>query len=184
MEIKIYRLLQRHLDKQAVGFPAAWSGADIRLLKRLFSPDEAKLALHLSYKPNADETDRRTCGCRVLRGADQAPAREHVRKRRHRLEGEGRDRPLVRPSAGDRHVRSTGRRSLSGVSRRIPRLFQDPELPAAFLAVKPSQMRTIPINQSIPVEHPVATYDQIRTSSTTLPAPSSCFPASAAGARR
>ena len=46
----IYRSLQKHLDKQAVGFPAAWSGAEIRLLKRLFAPDEAKLALHLTYK--------------------------------------------------------------------------------------------------------------------------------------
>jgi ferredoxin len=32
----------------------------------------------------------------------------------------------------------------------------------AFLAVKPSQMRTIPINKSLPLEHQVATYDQIR----------------------
>jgi ferredoxin len=33
----------------------------------------------------------------------------------------------------------------------------------SFLAVEPSQMRTIPIPLSITVEHPVATYDQIRT---------------------
>jgi ferredoxin len=33
---------------------------------------------------------------------------------------------------------------------------------ASLLAVSPPQMRTIPINQSIPVAHNVATYDQIR----------------------
>ena len=33
---------------------------------------------------------------------------------------------------------------------------------ASLLAVSPPQMRTIPVNQSIPVEHNVATYDQIR----------------------
>jgi len=32
----------------------------------------------------------------------------------------------------------------------------------SFLTVKPSQMRTIPIDRSIPVEHHVATYDQVR----------------------
>jgi len=32
----------------------------------------------------------------------------------------------------------------------------------SFLSVKPSQMRTIPINRSVPVEHHVATYDQAR----------------------
>ena len=49
-DIDIYRALQQHLDSQAVGFPSVKSGADIRLLKRLFTPEEAKLALHLSYK--------------------------------------------------------------------------------------------------------------------------------------
>ncbi|HEY6000831.1 MAG TPA: hypothetical protein VI078_16210 [bacterium] len=47
----IYRSLQQHLDAQAVGFPSVTSGADIRLLRRLFAPDEARLALHLSYRP-------------------------------------------------------------------------------------------------------------------------------------
>jgi|GEM_PF-5835059 len=47
----IYRLLQQwNLDKQAVGFLSDGSGADIRFLKRLFAPDEAKLTMHLSYK--------------------------------------------------------------------------------------------------------------------------------------
>ena len=53
-ERTIYRRLQRHLDRQAVGFPAAWSGSDLRLLRRFFSPDEARLALHLSYKPTPE----------------------------------------------------------------------------------------------------------------------------------
>src|SRR5512138_1892897 len=47
----IYRTLQQHLDDQAVGFPSVRSGADIRLLKRLFTPEEATLALHLTFRP-------------------------------------------------------------------------------------------------------------------------------------
>jgi ferredoxin len=43
----IYRLLQRHLDAQAVGFPATRSGADIRLLKLMFTPDEARVGCGL-----------------------------------------------------------------------------------------------------------------------------------------
>ncbi|MHB8908571.1 MAG: hypothetical protein ACYDAA_06795 [Syntrophales bacterium] len=50
---QIYRNLQRHLDNQAVGYPATKSGAEIRILKRLFSPDEARLAMHLTYNPSA-----------------------------------------------------------------------------------------------------------------------------------
>jgi hypothetical protein len=48
---RVYRDLQQHLDRQAIGFPATKSGAEIRILKRLFSPEEAQLALHLTYKP-------------------------------------------------------------------------------------------------------------------------------------
>jgi len=49
--------------------------------------------------------------------------------------------------------------------------FQSLSFQAAFLAIKPSQMRTVPINQSIPVEHPVATYDQIRSLVDASPGP-------------
>lgn len=49
----VYRNLQRHLDKQAVGFPATKSGAEIRILKRIFDPEEAKLAMSLSYQPHS-----------------------------------------------------------------------------------------------------------------------------------
>ena len=69
MPSDIYRLLQQHLDKQAVGFPSVKSGADVRLLKRLFSPDEAKLALHLTYKYEPTRTI-------VVRAADEFPAEQ------------------------------------------------------------------------------------------------------------
>ena len=52
---RIYRGLQQHLDRQAVGYPATRTGAEIRILKRLFSPEEAELALHLTYKPMSVE---------------------------------------------------------------------------------------------------------------------------------
>ena len=49
---QIYQRLQQHLDRQPVGFPATWSRAEIRFLQRMFTPEEAELALRLSYQPN------------------------------------------------------------------------------------------------------------------------------------
>ena len=46
----IYRTLQEHLDQFAVGFPATESGEEIRILKHLFDPEEAKLATKLTDK--------------------------------------------------------------------------------------------------------------------------------------
>ena len=45
-----YVKLQRHLDRQAVGFPATRSGAEIRLLKHIFNPLEAEIATCLTYR--------------------------------------------------------------------------------------------------------------------------------------
>jgi len=50
-ENKVYRDLQKFLDTLPGGFSATESGSDIRLLKYLFTPKEAKIAMHLSMKP-------------------------------------------------------------------------------------------------------------------------------------
>jgi len=44
----IYQKLARHLDNLPGGFPPTESGVEIRILKRLFTPDEAELATHLT----------------------------------------------------------------------------------------------------------------------------------------
>ncbi len=46
----LYRRLQKQLNRQAVGFPATITGADIRLLKSLFTEKEAAVACHLDCR--------------------------------------------------------------------------------------------------------------------------------------
>lgn len=50
-ENQVYRDLQRYLDRLPSCFPQSESGADIRILKSLFTPEEAKFAMQLSMKP-------------------------------------------------------------------------------------------------------------------------------------
>ena len=47
---QVYIELQKHLDSQAVGFPATKTGVEIRVLKHIFTPEEAEIASLLSYK--------------------------------------------------------------------------------------------------------------------------------------
>jgi len=47
MSEDIYRKLQQHFDTFPLGFPPTESGVEIRLLKRLFNPQEAEIALFL-----------------------------------------------------------------------------------------------------------------------------------------
>jgi Fe-S-cluster-containing hydrogenase component 2 len=44
----VYRKLQEHLDKLPVGFPRSKSGAEIRILKFIFTPTEAQIATKLT----------------------------------------------------------------------------------------------------------------------------------------
>ena len=50
-ENKVYRELQIFLDTLPGGFSATESGSDIRLLKYMFTPEEAGIAMHLTMKP-------------------------------------------------------------------------------------------------------------------------------------
>jgi len=44
VEKSVYRELQQSLDKLPISFPATESGVEIRILKRLFSPEKALIA--------------------------------------------------------------------------------------------------------------------------------------------
>ena len=50
MDGKHYRYLAEHLDRLPGGFPPSETGAEIRLLERLFTPEEAALAIHLTLE--------------------------------------------------------------------------------------------------------------------------------------
>ena len=48
MHTDIYEKLAKHLDELPAGFPRTDNGAEMRILQRLFTPEEAELALHVS----------------------------------------------------------------------------------------------------------------------------------------
>ncbi|MHA2475432.1 MAG: hypothetical protein ACXAES_19610 [Promethearchaeota archaeon] len=52
----VYRELQQHLDKLPVGFPQTDSGVEIQILKLLFTPEEAQIALKLQLIPDTLRT--------------------------------------------------------------------------------------------------------------------------------
>ena len=51
MNVDIYKKLALHLDDLPAGFPATESGVELRILKRLFTPEQAELALHTTLIP-------------------------------------------------------------------------------------------------------------------------------------
>ena len=47
--IDYYREFQKHLDKMPVGYPTTESGIEIKILKHIFTPEQAKIALKLNF---------------------------------------------------------------------------------------------------------------------------------------
>jgi hypothetical protein len=50
MDIDCYKRLARHLDSLPGGFPPSESGVELRLLRRMFTLQEAELAVHLTLE--------------------------------------------------------------------------------------------------------------------------------------
>jgi len=158
----VYRALQRHLDSQAVGFPATKSGVELRILERIFSPEEARLALHLTYKPAP--LDR----IRDLAAADGFPPGEVEGMLDHMVQSGG----IMRTEKnGVRHYQSVpfvlgmfeyqlNRLSPEFIAD-IKEYFGDKAFGLSLIGTERPQMRTIPVNKSFSAEHHVATYDHV-----------------------
>ncbi len=159
---RIYRLLQQHLDQQPVGFPATWSRADLRFLRRMFTPDEAKVALHLSSQPAPGDAIVERTSAEFSAGQTGELLNSMFRKGSVGWKEKGGvDHWYVLPMVVGMFEAQDGEPTpdfLADADAYMKTLGYG----ASLLAVSPPQMRTIPINQSIPVEHNVATYDQIR----------------------
>ncbi|MBN2029333.1 4Fe-4S dicluster domain-containing protein [bacterium] len=161
-EKTIYKNLQKHLNNQPVGFPATHSGIEIRLLKHFFTPEEAQLALCLNYKPTPME--------QIYEKIDES--RMSLSDMEKILDG-----MLKKGSVG--HMERDGVRYFftmplvvgmyeGHLERLTPEFLRDFEKYTShktwgldFLSTEVSQMRTIPIEKSISIEHHIATYDQL-----------------------
>ena len=76
MEKDIYQKLAQHLDDLPAGYPATASGVELRILRRLFSPEEAQLAVHLTPIPEGAPVVARRCGLPVAETAQRLQTME------------------------------------------------------------------------------------------------------------
>ena len=158
----IYIELQKHLDKQAVGFPATESGVEIRILKHLFSPEQASLILHLNYEPQStsDIYNRVKNSGVSLEEVKKMLAEMGIKGAIGIMERSGTEyfytMPLVVGIA-----ESCGSIATPQFMADLSEYFSG-EFGKAYISTKVSQMRTIPVEKSINVKHHVTTYDHIR----------------------
>lgn len=157
----LYRKLQRHLDRMPVGFPASESGVEIDILRQLFTPAEAELALDLSAFPEPVATIHKRVKSRMSL-AEVIVALDEMADKGLLLRIPVKDgyRYSKLIFAIGMYERQMNR--LTPKLERDSRQYMDEAFRHAFHSKKTTQMRVVPVNEPIPVERDVATYEDIR----------------------
>ncbi len=153
----IYEKLAVHLDNLPGGFPHTPSGVEIRILHRLFTPDEAKIAVHLSLIPEEP---------RVVARRAKLPVKD-VTRRLEEMDKKGlvigirrKGEPLQYMAQQffvgflEAQVNKLSRDLIEELEEYMP-YFLDP---GAWRKVP--QMRTIPVEKSIALQPEVMPYER------------------------
>ncbi|MEJ2725919.1 MAG: 4Fe-4S binding protein [Deltaproteobacteria bacterium] len=165
-EIDVYRQLQKHLDKMPVGFPETKSGVELRILKHLFTPEEARIALHLSAVPESLERIHRRAEKSGLSIKELEEVLDRLVEKGAIMGG----KILAKGRKGKYY--SKAQLAVGMFEFQVDRLtaeftrdvyqYMDEAFAKEFHSKKTSQMRTIPINQSLTPEHHVGNYDDAK----------------------
>ena len=157
----LYRKLQQHLDRMPVGFPASKSGVEIKILKHLFTPEEAELTLELSALPEpAKLIHKRLKSKLTLPELTQKLNQLADKGLIHRL-------PIAAEPLYGKMIFAVGIyehqvHRLTPEFERDSQQYLDEAFGEAFHSKKTTQMRIVPVNRDIPVERNVTSYDDLR----------------------
>jgi Na+-translocating ferredoxin:NAD+ oxidoreductase subunit B len=159
MSESTYHSLAAFLDRLPGGYPPTASGVELRILRHLFAPEEAELALHLSLLPESAAVIARRANQPLAEVSDRLA--EMARKgliNRHRKPGR------VRYSAAqfvigiwEHQVNRLDLDLIQDFNEYLPDLFQ------AEVWRDAPQLRTIPIGESVSAERGVLAYEDAET---------------------
>ena len=161
---RIYRDLQKHLDRLPISYPATESGVEIRILKHLFTPEEAKIATQLSMIP---EPLKRIYN-RIKKSGMSI---EELQQLLDQMAYKG---TILASKEGDEKRYSNAMLAIGMYEFQVDRLTKDfsrdflQYLDEAFAEevsrTKIPQLRTIPVGKSIPTpeKYQVSNYDNVR----------------------
>lgn len=161
---QVYVRLQKHLDKQVVGFPATRSGVEIKLLQHIFTPAEARIACCLSHKFEPLETISSRAGHLVESAGELEQILERIQKKGG-IESKvknGVTRYCNAPLVVGMYEFQVNRLTPEFLND-FDQYTSDRKFGIEFLGTKLPQMRTIPVAKSILPQHNVSTFDEVVT---------------------
>ncbi len=155
---KLYEDLAAHLDRLPAGFPRTATGVEMRILRRLFTPEQAILAMLTTLKPETPEE----IAARSGRNPEELAAQLEALSRKgliFRIRKDG--KAFYRASQfvigiWEFHVNDLDPEFIRDANEYFPHFFKEgyqPEIPP---------LRTIPISRALPSEQAVMPYEKAR----------------------
>jgi Fe-S-cluster-containing hydrogenase component 2 len=154
----VYKRLAEKLDQIPNGFPATDTGVELRLLQRVFSPEDAELALQLEHAPETVAVVAKRIG-------------KSIPETRETL-----DRMVEKGQIGS--VKASGKQiymlypfiiglyefRVNKLDQEFVELFEEyiPRVGLNLGAFKPALQRVVPVNQQIEGEEQVHRYEDLR----------------------
>jgi electron transport complex protein RnfB len=151
----VYQDLARHLDNLPGGYPKTESGVELRILRRLFTEDEATLAQHLSMRPEFVKAIAEKAGLDEDMCAEQLEtmAKKGLIYRQRRSEGPRYSASQFVIGIWEYHVNDLNPELIRDFNEYLPILFN------AEVWRKVPQLRTIPVVESVEVEREILPYE-------------------------
>jgi ferredoxin len=161
----IYRQLQKHMDKQAVGFPATLSGSDIGILKYVYSEEEAAVAMNMTYKYESAETILSRAGNGALALDDLESKLSGMIKKGGSFTRtrKGKRYYALPPLVVGLYELQRNRMSPEFINLIADYTGKSRKFAMEYLSTEKPQMRIIPIAESITPENRISTYDDVYT---------------------
>lgn len=163
MDTRVYRKLQQKLDKLPIAFPATESGVEISILKHLFTPEQAEIALSMSFIPEPTAVIQKRMQDKYPASADLEVILDEMSARGSIAGGITRDGTkifsvtMLAIGMFEFQVDHLTKEFYEDFKEYIDEKFRD-----ALLNPKFTQLRPVPTTGSITPELSIMPYDDIR----------------------
>lgn len=158
MSEPVYSDLREFLDQMPTGFPSTPSGVEIKILRKLFTPDEARLVMQLDKIPEDVSTISRRIGMPV---PELAPKLEEMAQKglifRKRDNG-------AKLYQAFQFLIGIYEFQVNNLDKEFCELFEEylPHLGLSFSAFQTKQLRVVPVGAAIENKQTVATYNRVK----------------------
>jgi ferredoxin len=158
MSEDVYLKLRAFLDTLGSGYPTTRTGVEIRILKKLFSPTEAELAMQLKREPEE------VSAIAARLGEEEESLRDRLEEMAqkgliYRIRKDG--KPLYQAV---QFIVGIWEFQLKTMDKELSQMIEEyiPYFGMSLMPIKTKQMRVIPVDSSITVKGKVETYNRIR----------------------